>query len=448
MRSSRLVGGGTIVLGATVRQGPSDPARSAGPRRRPKARTTGVLLLALLLGAGNVAPLVASNGDDVISRVSVKQPTVALTFDDGSNPGRCLRIATILDRAHIPATWFPNGVHVQDSPEVWRRIARRFPLANHTTHHLSLVGLSRRRIRREIVGDERIVERVTGQPMLPFLRPPFGAYDRRVQRIARSLGYRLVLWSPSAADTSPHGTDWGIARRAASGGPGSIILMHCGPEVTPRILPVVIARYACAGYRFADLDKLLAGGRGVKAHVSCPPPRIPNPWKRPPDRSARDSKPPGDERGPAATPRPSDASHEGGVGQASLEGQALSWGDCVRGTDECASLELPLAGARTDAGAVTVTISRTQATGDRLGAIVLAPDDTLTGTVYAGFVESIRRAVLPRFDVVRFWPPPVHTSASAVSRDVMILGSALREEQLTGREGPPRTHHRPAEKGR
>ena len=113
----------------------------------------------------------------------------------------------------------------------------------------------------------------------------------------------------------------------------------------------------------------------------------------------------------------------------------LSWHDCVEGTDECASLDLPL-DAQPDAGTVAVTISRTRAVGGDLGAIVLAPTETLEGVVYAGFVEAIRQAVLPRFDVVRFWPPPVHTSAAAVSRDLQILGSALRQERL-GEAGAP-----------
>ena len=41
-----------------------------------------------------------------------------------------------------------------------------------------------------------------------------GAYDDRVIRVAEGLGYQLVMWTISAADTSPNGTDRGIAKRA------------------------------------------------------------------------------------------------------------------------------------------------------------------------------------------------------------------------------------------
>jgi chitooligosaccharide deacetylase len=198
-----------------------------------------------------------------------------LTFDDGYAPERCLEIADILTEHAIPATWFPNGVHVRSSPAVWRSIARRFPIANHTLTHASLVDLPPKGIRHELLANQRTIERITGRPMSRLLRPSYGAYDGRVLRLARKLGYRVVMWNLSAADTSPKGTDRGIATRALQGGPGSIVLMHCGPDVTPRILPIVIARYACAGYRFATLDDLLAGGPGVAARVSCPPPRLP-----------------------------------------------------------------------------------------------------------------------------------------------------------------------------
>ncbi|HEY6507129.1 MAG TPA: polysaccharide deacetylase family protein, partial [Vicinamibacterales bacterium] len=233
-------------------------------------RARAALAVLLLLAGGVVVPAGLALAQDVIVRGPSEHRTIALTFDDGTDPGRCLRIGRILDEAGIPATWFPNGFRVRTAPNVWRSLARRFPMANHTLNHPSLVGRSRARIRAEVLRNERLIERITGRRMLHLLRPPFGAYDRRVVREAGRLGYRVVLWSLSSADTAPHSSDRAIAVRALSGGPGTILLMHCGPEVTPRILPIVIARYACAGYRFATLDGLLAGRRGVAAKVSCP----------------------------------------------------------------------------------------------------------------------------------------------------------------------------------
>jgi peptidoglycan-N-acetylmuramic acid deacetylase len=237
------------------------------------------LLLSALLVTATVAGEAAAAGArpaSVVTHGAATTRTVALTFDDGWHPGRCARIMGTLLHFGVPATWFPNAAYVNRSPALWRRIAERFPIANHTSHHRSLPSLSGRRLRREITSDERRIERVTGRPMSRILRPPYGSYDRRVLRVARRLGYPTVaLWDVSAADTSKRGTDRGVARMALRGRAGSIVLMHCGPAVTPRILPAVIARYACLGYRFATLEDLLAGAAGVRATVACPPPALP-----------------------------------------------------------------------------------------------------------------------------------------------------------------------------
>lgn len=106
--------------------------------------------------------------------------------------------------------------------------------------------------------------------MARILRPPYGAFDRRVLRIAAELGYGTVaMWERSDADSSPRTTVRSGSRAAERGRAGSIILLHCGPAITPPILARVIRHYACAGYRFVTIEGLLARDRGVEAHVRC-----------------------------------------------------------------------------------------------------------------------------------------------------------------------------------
>lgn len=227
---------------------------------------TTVLSSQAVLGAGPAR---------VVTRGPTTDKVIALTFDDGWNADRCMEIHDILVEHGVPATWFPNAVYMRRAPRVWRRIARSFPLANHTAHHRSLPTLSDAQIRSELRANEQAALSITGKTMSKILRPPYGAWNDRVRRVAGAMGYsHVVLWDPSSADTSPRGTPRGVARAALRGGPGSIILMHCGPDVTPKVLPLVIATYACQGYRFATAEALLAGEPGVPAQVSCPPPRL------------------------------------------------------------------------------------------------------------------------------------------------------------------------------
>jgi peptidoglycan/xylan/chitin deacetylase (PgdA/CDA1 family) len=247
------------------------PGRS--PRVLAWALLAIILLPAMLVADGAV---LAAGPARVVSEAPAKTRTIALTFDDGWQPGRCGEIFETLKRFDVPATWFPNAVYMGAAPGLWRRIAERHSIGNHTTHHLSLPGRPAREVRKEIRSAERRIEKLTGRPMSKLLRPPYGAWDQRLRREAGRLGYdTIVLWDVSANDTSPRATERGVARAALRGKPGSIVLMHCGPEVTPRVLPVVIARYACDGFRFATVEGLLAGEPGVEAKVTCPPPKLP-----------------------------------------------------------------------------------------------------------------------------------------------------------------------------
>lgn len=343
-------------------------------------------VLTALIASALIAPLTVAL-DDPVHRGPTTNKTVALTFDDGYAADRCLEIADILIEFDIPATWFPNGVNVRASPKTWRSIAARFPIANHTLRHPNLVDMKPAEMRDELLTNQRVIERVTGQPMLPILRPTFGAYDKRVLRVAEELGYRVVLWDVSSADTSPNGTDRRIAQRALSGGPGSIILMHCGPEVTPRILPIVIARYACKGYRFATLDALLEGQPGKEARVECPPPSLPPAERR--------TEKPRDDGYPAAQAPP---------GLERYYEQALTWKGCRKGAGECATLDVPLDYADPDGDTVRLRIKRIPSTGDPARAIIVAPggpgDPGREGV--EAFAATAQDTLLPHADLIGF----------------------------------------------
>jgi peptidoglycan/xylan/chitin deacetylase (PgdA/CDA1 family) len=143
-------------------------------------------------------------------------------------------------------------------PERWRKILKGMPVGNHTRSHRNLVEASDLIVRKQIKQNEALHERILGRPMLKVFRPPYGAYDERVQRIAADLGYKqVVLWNLSAADTSPKATVETITRRLGNAKPGSIILMHCARDITAEALPQLIRRYQERGIDLVGLDELL-----------------------------------------------------------------------------------------------------------------------------------------------------------------------------------------------
>jgi peptidoglycan/xylan/chitin deacetylase (PgdA/CDA1 family) len=191
---------------------------------------------------------------------SVRYPhgAIALTFDDGWGEASCECITHTLRESRVQATFFINGVHLKARPAFWRRILRGFAVGNHTASHLNLVEQPGDVVRRQLRRDEAIHERILGRPMLKVFRPPYGAQDARVRRIAGSLGYRYtVLWSRSAADTSPAATVSSIVRHTTGAAPGAIILMHCARGVTADALPIVVRHYKRRGIKMVDLGALL-----------------------------------------------------------------------------------------------------------------------------------------------------------------------------------------------
>jgi peptidoglycan-N-acetylglucosamine deacetylase len=214
-------------------------------------RAAFALALAVVIIAGPVA-----EASSVITHGSRDRHWVALTFDDGWSADRCARIADTLRARNVTATFLINGMIVRSAPKRWRTILRGFPVANHTLSHPWLTRSSEAEIRRQIQVNERATERVLGRPMQRLLRPPYGAYDQRVVRIATSMGYRVVLWDTSGVDTSAASSTT-VVRNATRGINGSIVLMHCGPAVTPAAIGPIIRSYRARGFRFVDLATML-----------------------------------------------------------------------------------------------------------------------------------------------------------------------------------------------
>ncbi len=263
----------------------------AGPAARARRRRIGlrglVLLPALAVALAVAGPADAagpspaagssSAGAPVVARVIFhgdrRQRVVALTFDDGYGPRTVARIFDILTSEGVPATFFVNGAYIYQNPALWRRIAAAgYPIGNHTYRHADVVGRTPASVTADLLYNQHVFERVTGRSMAPIFRPPYGDHDAVSDAAASAAGFpTVVLWDVSSADTARHSSDASIATRAASGRPGSIVLMHAGPQVTPRILRHVIAQYRARGFAFVTVPQLL--GLPWKGSAITPPSR-------------------------------------------------------------------------------------------------------------------------------------------------------------------------------
>jgi peptidoglycan/xylan/chitin deacetylase (PgdA/CDA1 family) len=195
----------------------------------------------------------------VVSHGPRSQPVIALTFDDGVSPANCRRILAMLVGQHVPATFFPLAEAMSLDPAFWRLVvAAGDPVGDHTYSHPQLPTLSLAGQFAEIDRGRRVAEAVVGRPLLRVFRPPYGAYNAVTLSAAARAGFGTVLlWDVSDRSTSPTASLAKMRWAAEQGTNGSVVLMHCGPNVTPFLLSDVIASYRARGFRFVTVAQLL-----------------------------------------------------------------------------------------------------------------------------------------------------------------------------------------------
>ena len=181
---------------------------------------------------------------------------VAFTFDDG--PGVYTHLALKkLTAAGERATFFVVGKSIDAWPGWVQREIRIAALGDHTYTHPDLLGLTPAGARSEIARAKRRIEQQSGGPVYLF-RPPYGARDKAIDGIVRSLGLLDIMWTVDSADSL--GANWlGIIHNVEAGlHPGAIILMHENRGQTIRALTTLLPYLKRRHLRSVSVLQLLA----------------------------------------------------------------------------------------------------------------------------------------------------------------------------------------------
>jgi peptidoglycan/xylan/chitin deacetylase (PgdA/CDA1 family) len=192
---------------------------------------------------------------------------VAFGFDDGpwtETPA----FVRMLEREHASATFFMIGrqIGTQDRELLLRELRDGDVLGDHTYNHpdLALGG----DVRGELLRTLERIKAVSGYTPCVF-RPPYGAYNPSVLRIARSLGLSTVLWNVDPTDYTQPGTGVIERRVLEQVRPGSIVISHDGGGPRGQTLaayPGIINKLRARGYRVVSVLEML-GYRPV--YVPC-----------------------------------------------------------------------------------------------------------------------------------------------------------------------------------
>lgn len=182
--------------------------------------------------------------------------TISLTIDDGPHPGFTSRILAILNRYHVPATFFVVGKEAERYPWlVQEEFDQGFTVGNHSYSHATLTKLPFVDALADLRACNDVIQRITGQPPR-YLRPPGGDIDPRTMKIAATEGLRTALWTDDPGDYSNPGTKVILDRTMRKLSPGGILLLHDGSEQMLEVLPILIKEVEARGYRFIPIQDL------------------------------------------------------------------------------------------------------------------------------------------------------------------------------------------------
>jgi peptidoglycan/xylan/chitin deacetylase (PgdA/CDA1 family)/GT2 family glycosyltransferase len=194
---------------------------------------------------------------------------MALTFDDGPDPEWTPLLLDRLKAVGAKATFFLIGSRALGHPDLVARIrAEGHEIGNHSWSHPSLPTLSAQDVAEQL----RRARDALGDAGGRLMRPPYGDETFETNRVARSMGYRVTLWSVNGCDWLDDDADTLSRRILAAAHPGAIVLLHDSLQTfeaeayrdrTPTIDAVETVVRALPGWRFVTVSDLIALGRPV-----------------------------------------------------------------------------------------------------------------------------------------------------------------------------------------
>lgn len=191
------------------------------------------------------------------------EKVIYLTFDAGFENGLTESILNTLEEKQVPAAFFLVGTYIRDHADlVTKMLADGHIVANHTMSHPDMSAISdRASFQKELAQTEEEYQKVTGQNMPKFYRPPRGKYSEENIKMAKELGYKTIFWSLAYMDWDQKKQptkEAAFSKLIPRIHPGAIVLLHSTSKTNAEILGELIDKYKEMGYTFKSLNELAA----------------------------------------------------------------------------------------------------------------------------------------------------------------------------------------------
>lgn len=189
---------------------------------------------------------------------------IALTFDDGPDPGSTPAFLDELDTLGWRATFFMLGENAAASPELTAEVARRgHEVACHGYSHGNQMWRGPRWSGRGFTATRDKLAELTGTKPR-WARPPYGALSASSLAGARRAGLQTVLWTTWGRDWRQRATPESIVADVnATLVPGATVLLHDSDctsaegswKATLACLPMLAEQWQAAGLRVGPLGE-------------------------------------------------------------------------------------------------------------------------------------------------------------------------------------------------
>jgi peptidoglycan/xylan/chitin deacetylase (PgdA/CDA1 family) len=187
-----------------------------------------------------------------------KKKAIALTFDDGPEPGTTPRILDVLKEKNVKATFFVIGKKALKHPELLRRIVDEgHIIGNHTFSHSYFLGFfSKSKLTQDIEKCNEAIAGATGKSPL-FFRPPFGVTNPIYATVLKELHLHSIGWSLRSLDTCAENKYQIINKIIAKLNIRDIVLLHDNLRVTADSIEDVIEHCLQKRIKIVPLSQLI-----------------------------------------------------------------------------------------------------------------------------------------------------------------------------------------------
>jgi peptidoglycan-N-acetylglucosamine deacetylase len=166
-------------------------------------------------------------------------------------------VLALLEDHGATATFYMQGRHVEDHPDLVRAVAERHAVGNHSFNHPDLGAADEALARRELHDTHEVIRSVVGRVPDTF-RPPYGGLSGATLLVAVDMGYQVILWSDRIASRST--VDHNL-RSAGELRPGAVVVAHDGGRLPNQTvldsLPGVLETISRRGFHLGTVADLL-----------------------------------------------------------------------------------------------------------------------------------------------------------------------------------------------